>query len=346
MNTTHSKKYNHLKLSERIVIQFLYENNYSIRKIAKCLGRSPSTISRELKRNFYHQNNKKIYSAEKAQIWYKVRKTRKFLRYLNNTRLFIFIFYALIFLQYSPEQICYRLRMLFPKSKKLHISFKTIYNYIYFFQRVMGWNLTQYLRRGGKKYRKNWRKIAQNRDNLNIYTIQERPDIHTIGHWEGDTIEGKKGTGYIFTFVEKMSRYTILQFISSKSLKETKEKVLNKLNVIPQEKLSSITYDNGSEMLHNGLYKEIQNQKNIKVYFANPGCPHQRGLNENTNGLIRQYLPKGVNFKKMKNLEQFIQDIEIKLNHRSRKCLQFKTPYEVFYNVKSKLFPVKMLLLN
>jgi IS30 family transposase len=69
-------------------------------------------------------------------------------------------------------------------------------------------------------------------------------------------------------------------------------------------------------------------------------------LNENTNGLIRQYLPKGVNFKKIKNLEQFIQDIEIKLNHRSRKCLQFKTPYEVFYNVKSKLFPVKMLLLN
>jgi IS30 family transposase len=109
-----------------------------------------------------------------------------------------------------------------------------------------------------------------------------------------------------------MSHYTILQFISSKSFKETKEKVLNKLNLISLEKCRSITYDNGSEMLHNGLYKEIQNQKSIKVYFANPGCPHQRGLNENTNGLIRQYLPKGVNFKKIKNLEQFIQDIEIK----------------------------------
>jgi IS30 family transposase len=93
-----------------------------------------------------------------------------------------------------------------------------------------------------KKYRKNWRKIAHNRDNLNIYTIQERSDIHTIVHWGGDTIEGKKGTGYIFTFVEKMSCYTAMEYILSKSLKETKEKVLNKFNLIPLKKCRSITY--------------------------------------------------------------------------------------------------------
>ncbi|GIX40610.1 MAG: IS30 family transposase [Leptospiraceae bacterium] len=344
MNTP--KTYTHLKIDERAVIQFLYEQGHSIRKIAKYLNRAPSTISRELMRNSYTENHKIIYSARKAQAWYKIRKTRRYLRYLNHTRLWIFIFYALIFLQYSPEQIAGRLRMLYPKNKKLHISFKTIYNYIYFYQRVMGWNLVQYLRRGGKKYRKNWRKIRKNRDNLDIWTIQQRPEIQTMGHWEGDTIEGKKGSGYVFTFVEKLSRYTIMLYVSSKKLKETKEKVLRKFNSIPKEKLLSITYDNGIEMLHNGLYKIIQEIKNIRVYFTDPGKPYQRGLNENTNGLIRQYLPKGIDFRKTENLDKIIQDVEIKLNHRARKCLQYQTPYEIFFSVKPKLFPIKMLHLN
>ncbi|GIX42342.1 MAG: hypothetical protein KatS3mg129_2075 [Leptospiraceae bacterium] len=167
-----------------------------------------------------------------------------------------------------------------------------------------------------------------------------------MGHWEGDTIEGKKGSGYVFTFVEKLSRYTIMLYVSSKKLKETKEKVLRKFNSIPKEKLLSITYDNGIEMLHNGLYKIIQEIKNIRVYFTDPGKPYQRGLNENTNGLIRQYLPKGIDFRKTENLDKIIQDVEIKLNHRARKCLQYQTPYEIFFSVKPKLFPIKVLHLN
>lgn len=342
----HPNSYKHLSIDERFVIQFLYMKGYSIRKIAKHLNREPSTISRELKRNSYTENQKRIYSYEKAQLWYQVRKSRKGLRYFNNRRLIIFIFYALTVLQYSPEQISGRLQKLYPKNKKLHISFKTIYTYIYFFQKVMGWNLVQYLRRGGKKYRKNWRKIAQKEGNQDIYTIQQRPEIKEVGHWEGDTIEGKKGSGYVFTFVEKLSRYTLMSYVSSKTLKESSSKVLQKLSQIPSKKLLSITYDNGTEMLHNGLYKIIQETKDMKVFFANPGKPYQRALNENTNGLIRQYLPKGIDFKKLTGLEEYIQQIEIKLNHRARKCLQYYTPHEIFFGMKPKLFPIKVLHLN
>jgi IS30 family transposase len=210
---------------------------------------------------------------------------------------------------WSPQQIQNRLGV---------SSTSSIYRYL-----DRNTHLKQYLRRQGKRRRKYGTKRIPSRYQANKRSIHERPGISTIGHWEGDTILGGERKLRIVTYVDKVSGYLVahkatgsadvIHFLAKKQFKH----VL----------CNSITYDNGSEF---ALHKLIERDTSATVYFADPGSPHQRGANENCNGLLRQYFPKGSSFANITNTD--VQRAVRRLNNRPRKRLNYLTPREVFEN--------------
>jgi len=160
--------------------------------------------------------------------------------------------------------------------------------------------------------------------------IRHRPEVIEqrlrLGDFEGDTVLGPPGTGGLATLVCRKSRLTIVVKVQSKHADHVHEKIKQRLKALDDERRHSITFDNGSEFARCG---RLEKHLDLKLYFADPGCPYQRGTNENTNGLIRQYYPKGTDFRDITH--QQVRSVEQRLNNRPRACLGFRTPAEVFF---------------
>lgn len=307
--------YAQLTREQRYQIKVLLDTDVPRGKIAETIGISPSTISRELKRN----SGKRGYRPKQAHEKALARKQKKSKPRIS-AEIWILVKKELRE-DWSPEQVSGRLKM-----SGIFVSHERIYQYVYADKREGG-TLWKHLRHP-KKYRKR----AGGRDRrgkiANRRSIDERPSIvdkrSRTGDWEADLIVGKNRQGVALTLTERKSRFTLLRTFSSKHADPITQAIVELLKW--DARVRTITFDNGKEFAG---HQEVASALNAVCYFAHPYSSWERGTNENTNGLIRQYLPKSRNLKKVSMEEEVM--IMDKLNLRPRKCLDFKTPYEVFF---------------
>lgn len=322
------KKHRRLTLKERVIIQTLLKEKKTKSYIANKLGRSRSTIGREV--NKWIQSKKDNYDAELAHWCAKEDYLNKRnLDKISTYKSLKFFVYRGLLSNWTPEQISGRLKELFPNDPIMSISHEAIYRHIYTRpQARLNKKLINLLvrkktrRRTPKKRRGGGSKI------INQVSIDNRPEHielrNEVGHWEGDLVIGKNHKSAIGTIVERKTRFTLIIKLESKKADEVAKafsKILNKLNPIYKK---SMTYDNGIEM---AKHEKITKKTGMKIYFAHPYSSWERGTNENTNGLIRRYLPKGTNFNEI-DIKQLI-NIQEKLNNRPRKIIGYKTPIEM-----------------
>jgi IS30 family transposase len=309
----------HLTLEERDRISQLLHQGADQKEIAKALERSPSTISRELRRNETGHN---YYSGQAQRQAALRRSERPLSRKMDDPDLNETVRKRLTE-EWAPEQIAGRLRQEHPDDPDRNLSAQTIYTWIEQDEDREHWQ--SFLRRRGK--RPNRRK---NTDTGEGARIDDRPEVIEqrlrLGDFEGDTVLGPAGTGGLATLVDRKSRYTIIVKIQSKEADHVHQKIKERLRELDDEHRRSITFDNGTEFAR---CHRLEEHLGMKLYFADPGCPYQRGTNENTNGLIRQYFPKGTNFRDISHYE--VRRVENRLNNRPRECLGFQTPAEVFF---------------
>ncbi|MBU4289292.1 MAG: IS30 family transposase [Proteobacteria bacterium] len=223
-----------------------------------------------------------------------------------------------------------RLIVDYPNNELMRVSHETIYLWIYS-DAINGGNLHTHLRRFHKKRRKQ-RHYGSCRGLIpGRVSISERPEAvetrERFGDWEGDTVEGAKGSGGIASHVERKSRYLIATKLSDKTANTMTNASIKAFQRIPKKIRKTLTLDNGKEF---SQFKQLEKKTGLCVYFADPYSSWQRGSNENTNGLIRQYFPKGTNFRDITSKD--LAFVVKKLNHRPRKCLNYQTPHEIIYN--------------
>lgn len=320
-----SKGYVRMSLAEREELSILYAQGQSLRSIAWDLHRSPSTISRELTRNrtgFY-------YRAVTAQRKAQRRCYRKPRRLAVDCRLRHTVF-SLLRKQWSPEQIRDRLRRDYPDEPSLHVSAETIYSYLYVLPRgELRRELLSHLRQHRKTRRPRSRGTDRRGQIPEMISIEERPpevaDRTIPGHWEGDMILGRGHQSALGTLVERTTRTLLLVRLKSQDAVSVRRAFARKLRHVPKQMKLSLTYDRGKEMAEHRLFTK---DTKMQVYFAHPQSPWERGTNENTNGLIRQYFPKGTDFNEVSDYQ--IRKVQDRLNGRPRKVLNAQTPFEAF----------------
>lgn len=321
-------KYQRITLLEREEISRQIASRISKQQIARNLDRSPSTISREIQRNVVNQI---FYRACFAQQYcHKMRhQLRKNHKLANNRPLRKKILYYL-HKKWSPEQIAKRLKFLYPNDIQMHISHETIYSYIYVQPKgTFRCRLISYLRRS-RKYR---RKKTKDRSKLggiqDYFSIEERPeevkDRTVPGHWEGDLMIGRRNMSAIGTLVERTTRMTFIVKLNSQDAINVRKAFANEFRHLPKGLKKTLTYDQGGEMAQHKIFTR---DTNIIVYFAHPHSPWERGTNENTNSLLRQYFPQGTDFSKISKLK--LKNVQDELNDRPRKTLGWHTPHEKF----------------
>ncbi len=326
--------YNHLTIDEREKILVLKTQGKCISQIAKELGRSKSTITREFSRN---KGNKQAYSAVKAQNKYqRKRKNSRRKKLLEQAPLFEQVRHLFLDEQWSPEQISERIRM---ENGQKTISFNTIYRAIYAKMFDTPEQRQSSQRGAARKLRhrgKTRRTKGSNETRGKIVIsnrIEDRPpaaqDRSEIGHWEGDTVAGKLGQSCLATMADRASRYALAKKISGKTAEALNKGTISLFQALPDECLKSITPDRGKEFAkHAEITKALHD---TPFYFPNPHAPWERGTNENTNGLLREYFPKSFDFDACP--DEVIAQVIDKLNHRPRKCLNWRSPFEVFFGV-------------
>jgi IS30 family transposase len=320
--------YNHLTDHERFVIYHLILFGLSKAEIARRLKRDKSTIFREIKRN---DNGVGQYLYDIAERLTQQRRLAAANRPRTGDAALMTHVEAKIKSEWSPEQIADRLQT--NPTKKLQgktISHATIYRWIWSDpQRAE--SLKKYLRVGYKKRRKVYGKPSKRGQIPNRVSIEERPEIvekrSRIGDWEGDTVVGKGRTGYIMTNVDRASRYLVARKLKRATGQILSDAIYDAMRRMPAEKRKTQTFDNGREF---SKHETIARRLKMDVYFAHPYSSWERGTNENTNGLLRQYLPKSRDFSTLTDAE--LARYVWKLNNRPRKCLNYKTPAEVFHN--------------
>ncbi len=312
--------YKQLDFAQRCKIAAFWKAGYQQKDIAKEIGVSPSTVSRELKRNRRWNG---VYCPDQAAAAYQLRRknSKKPIKFTEAIRQLVT---EKIQLEWSPEQIC--------GYGKLHglfdISHERIYQYI-LADKVSGGKLYLHLRCGKKMYRKRYGSPKRTYSIKNRVFINERPvevdQKSRLGDWEIDTIVGKGHRDAIVTIVERLSKKTVIGRVTTKKAHEVATEVITLLLPLKPFVLT-ITSDNGIEFSQHAL---IAKDLETSIYFAHPYHSWERGLNENTNGLIRQYISKGSSFAEL-TIEQ-IKEIEHRLNSRPRKSLGYATPDEVFF---------------
>jgi len=320
-------KYQHLSILEREKLQELYWQKKSIRHIASVLNRSPSSISRELKKNFPLQKRYTPRLANERAL--EKRKSRGRKLRLKNSFIRRYVIDRLKE-GYSPEQISGRLKT----DHKQSISHEAIYQYIYSQVNRNGHgsmkpgyhDLRVYLKRRHKRRIKQGMRKGQRIFKHKGISIEQRPkeveQRKTIGHWEGDSVVSRKSKVGLNTLVERKTGLVLISKIKDKTKEETATTVIKRLKDLP---CKTLTLDNGTE---NFGFEDIQKALQISCFFAHPYCSGERGTNENTNGLIRWYFPKGTDFATIS--DEAIKYVERALNNRPRKRLGWKTPLEAF----------------
>ena len=319
-----AKKYDHLTLPERDKITTMLYEHQSLGQIALALGRSKSTISREINRNASPEYL--LYLSHRAHGRSEARRKQSSARpRLKNGQIVSYVT-AKLKVGWSPEQIAGRL----PKEHPgLSISHEAIYQYIYHPKTPSRLEMIGLLRRAHRKRKvKGIGRKARKTKIPNRISIEQRPpSVETrkqIGHWEGDSLVSRKSLVAIHSLVERKSRLLMLTKLPRKSASDTVNAVVKRLGGLPPEARRTLTMDNGTE---NAGHQQMTADIEIRCYFAHPYASWERGTNENTNGLIRWYLPKGTDFNTITKKQ--IAQIESSLNNRPRKCLGFKTPLEV-----------------
>lgn len=337
MNTT----YQHLGLDERAHIQFLLERGLTIRAIAEAVNRAPSTISRELARNGWRCPSRPRgrgrplvaggYRAVAAQQRAEcaARQARRPPRLRPGTWLWAQLL-SLLAKGHSPEQIAGILRRMYPGDPDRHASHETIYTAIYAMPRgelrseVIG--LLRQARRARRPRARGEDRRGQIPDMVSIHLRPPEVDDRVVpGHWEGDTIKGAGNASAVGTLVERTTLFVTLAKLADGTAKSALTGFSRVLNRIDAQKRLSMTYDQGKEM---AAHATLARRTGIKVYFADPHSPWQRGINENTNGLLRQYLPKGADLSVLSQRD--LDAIAFDLNVRPRKSLGWKCPLELF----------------
>lgn len=300
----------------------------SLRAVAKVLNRAPSSICREIRQSRvvelkYYRAIYAQWQANKSR--HKLRKNRK----LGQNRALRKFVLSHLAKNWSPEQIVKRLILLYPNDMDMRISHQTIYSYVYVLPRgILKRQLVASLRRHHKHRHK--RKNSKRGGPITDYlSIEERPkevaDRIIPGHWEGDMLLGGHHDSCLGTLVERTTRMTFLVKLATQSSSAFRTAFAEKFHHLPRGLKKTLTYDQGKEMAQHKLFTK---ETDITVYFAHPHSPWERGTNENTNGLLRQYFPKGTDFAKIsKERLKMIQD---ELNDRPRKTLGWYTPYEKF----------------
>jgi len=311
--------YKQLDQAQRYQIEILKKAGKNQKEIAELLGVSGSTVCRELKRN----RGKKGYRPKQAQIKTNNRRAQA-AKAVKMTVEAIDLIDAKIVLDWSPEQIAGWLKV----DQGIKISHERIYQHIWT-DKLNGGKLYEHLRQGNKKRKKKYGSKDKRGQIRNRISIDERPVIvetkTRIGDWEIDTVIGKNHQGALVTIVDRMSKFTLIKKVDSKHAEVVTEATITLLQPY-LDKTLTITADNGKEFAG---HEKIKEQLNADVYFAHPYHSWERGLNENTNGLIRQYFTKGSSFENITDDE--VDAVMLKLNQRPRKTLNYKTPHAVFF---------------
>jgi transposase, IS30 family len=298
----------------------LWHHGAEQQEIAQALGRSPATISRELRRNGTGDEYHAAWAQRESQ---RRRRERPLVRKMDDPQIHEEIRAGLA-QDWAPEQITGRMKQQYPDDPARRVSPQTIYTWIKNDASRQHWEAR--LRRRGRRpcRRKN---AAATCDSARI---ADRPEVIEerlrLGDFEGDTVLGPPGTGGLATLVDRKSRFTIIVKVRSKNAEHVHEKIKQRLAELDDAHRRSITFDNGTEFAR---CARLEKHLGMQLYFADPGCPYQRGTNENTNGLIRQYFPKGTDFRNVSHVEA--RRVENRINTRPRKCLGFRTPDEVFF---------------
>lgn len=311
--------YHQLTREERYQIKVLLKTGQNQSEIAIAIGVNKSTISRELVRN----RGQRGYRPEQANELANARCRKKMKQQISaETWLMV---EAQLRLDWSPEQISGWL----VKNDQKVVSHEHIYQHVYADQKAGG-ALYKHLR-CQKKRRKRWAKYDHRGIIPNRKSIDERPAIveqrQRLGDWEGDLIIGKKHQGAVLTLVERKSRFTLIRKVEGKQALPVANAMIECLSWVPA--VETITNDNGKEF---ASHKMVSTALSANVYFAHPYSSWERGTNENTNGLIRQYLPKHRDLSTLTTKEELM--IMDRLNLRPRKCLNFSTPFEVFFGLQ------------
>lgn len=311
--------YTHLNKTERTLIKDWKNQHIPLREIGRRINRSHTTISRELRRNLWCG---KHYYIRSAQEFYEYRLKQRAQRYrlkTQSTRNFV---HQKLAIGWTPELIAGRLRTFNPEQYVCHES---IYQYIY----LEAPELIECLARKHKKRRTKHPYRGTVECIKNRVSITQRPtevdDRETVGHWESDSIVGGDRKSGLNVIVERSTRLVNMSFMKNKTARATKSVILRRLSNHPDELVKSITYDNGTE---NVLHSEINEKLGTQSFFCEPYHSWEKGSVEQVNGLIRRYLPKGTDFNNVTAAE--INRIEKRLNNRPRKCLHYRTPYEMF----------------
>ena len=305
--------YKHLSQMERYQIYALLKARHSVSEISRLLGRHKSTVSRELARNA----GKRGYRPRQADLLCQERSRRS-----RNARQIDPIILGKmadrLLIQWSPEQI----------AAILPLSHETVYRHVYA-DKARGGTLWKHLR-CQRKRRKRYASGHQRRGQIiGRRPITERPAcVETrkhVGHWEGDTVIGAAHKHAIVTVIERKSGFAVIAKVSRKTAEQVSNAIIERLAPLAS-RVKSLTYDNGKEFAE---HAKIDIALKSTSYFADPFASWQRGTNENFNGLLRQYIPKKRHLSSVTDKE--LKMIEDRLNHRPRKRLGFKTPFQVFY---------------
>jgi len=324
-------KYQHFTIEEREKIQECLWRKTSVREIARLLGRSPSSVSREIKRHLpkeFRRYTPRV--AHKKAL--KIRHSRGRSNRLKNDNIREYVIKHLK-IHWSPEQIAGRMK----QDINEKISHEAIYQYIYaqIYRDGYGYlkpaseDLRMYLRWKRKRRQKHGFRGTQRLMSKNGTSIDERPIViekrKRIGDWEGDTVESKDHKAGINTLVDRKTGYVFITKLNTKSGADTVRAVTSRVASLPKHLRRTLTLDNGPE---NRAWQSMQQSTGMNVYFAHPYHSWERGTNENTNGLIREYFPKKTDFDMI--AEEEIAMVEYDLNTRPRKRLNWKTPLEIF----------------
>ena len=317
----------YLSEDERIAIADLRRRGHTIRDIAARLQRAPSTISRELRRN---QSPDGAYLPFRAHRMAQVRRRRLGRGKMRHDPVLAQFVQTRLDRRWSPAQISRALREEFPGEPARQLAAETIYQAIYRTGSDIRRPQSGTLLRSGRRYRR--RRLAPGhrpRRLVRMVSIDERPDVadrSVAGHWEGDLIVGAGNRSAIGTLVERTSRFTILLHLpGGRSAAAVKQAVISTFAQLPPHLRRSLTWDQGNEMAFHG---DITRALAMPVYFCHPRSPWQRPTNENTNGLLRQYFPKGTDLTT--HTAQHLREVATELNTRPRQVLNWATPFDAF----------------
>jgi IS30 family transposase len=316
------RTYHQLTQEQRYQIYALKKMGHCLSEIAEVIGADKTSVGRELKRN----RGKRGYRPQQAQALALGRRRQGKSRITSSTWITVA---RLLRQEWSPEQISGRLK----KEQGLAISHEWIYQYV-LQDKWAGGELYRHLR-CQKQRRKRYGKYERRGQLLNCTSIEERPALvnrrKRLGDWEVDTLIGKRHKQAMVTLTERKSRFTLLGKVTHRTAQAV-ENQIHKLLLPVADQVYSLTSDHGKEFAN---HQRLAETLNLKFYFAHPYAAWERGTNENTNGLIRQYFPKKHDFQTISQKQ--IQQVMHKLNLRPRKTLRFKTPFEVFCHLSVAL---------